>query len=468
VLRAAAPEQLAAFLDTYAAAIAASSRVLVAAAHAETALAVSPRLVDVELPRTIDQLRQAASMARDGTWAMPTIDTRANIRSILAGIGPVAVFGPNNFPFAYGCVSGGDFASAIATGNPVIGKAHPAHPHTTRLLAELAYHAVMSVGLPPATVQLIYHMSPEDGLRLVADRRIGATGFTGSRAAGLKLKAAADHAGRPIYLEMSSLNPVVILPGSLMASQAKIVDELAGSCLGGGGQFCTKPGLVFLLAGDTTERFIAHLVDRFASTTPATLLTGGVASSLASNVTRLEAAGAQLVVGGHAIDAERYAFANTLLRTSASHFLSDPDGLQIECFGNASLLVIAESSEQLLACIASLDGNLTGSIYSDPDGSDDKLADAIASLLRPRVGRLLNDKMPTGVTVSPAMNHGGPFPATGHPGFTAVGFPACARRFTQLQCFDHVRAHRLPRLLMPHNPDNRVRLLDGQWTTAPG
>ena len=215
VLRAMPGERLAQFLEDFAARIEARAGELVDMAHAETALPKSPRLADVELPRTTDQLRQAAAAARDGSWMQPTIDTKANIRSCFGPIGPVCVFGPNNFPFAFGSISGGDFAAAIAAGNPVIAKANSSHPGTTRLLAEEALAAEQSTDMPVGTVQLLYRLKHADGQRLVADPRLGATGYTGSRAAGLTLKAAADAAGKPIYLELSSINPVVILPGAI-------------------------------------------------------------------------------------------------------------------------------------------------------------------------------------------------------------------------------------------------------------
>ena len=215
VLRASPPDTIAAFLEAYAGRIEARKAELVDVAHAETGLPKAPRLADVELPRTTGQLRQAAAAAREGSWALPTIDSKLDIRSVLAAIGPVWVFGPNNFPFAFNSVAGGDFAAALAAGNPVIAKANSSHPGTTRLLAEEAHAAATAAGLPPGTVQLIYRTSHEDGERLVSDPRTGATGYTGSRAAGLKLKAAADAAGKPIYLELSAVNPVLILPGAL-------------------------------------------------------------------------------------------------------------------------------------------------------------------------------------------------------------------------------------------------------------
>ena len=292
------PEQIAQFLIRFAERLEARKEDLVAAAHAETALPKAPRLAEIELPRTTGQLRQAAAAVQEGSWALPTIDTKLNIRSRLGPIGPVLVFGPNNFPFAYNGVAGGDFTAAIAAGNPVIAKGHPCHPRTTKLLAEEAFAAVRESGLPPATVQLLYHLAPEDGLRFVADQRLGAAGFTGSRAAGLKLKAAADAVGKPIYLEMSSVNPVVILPGALAERGAAIAGEFAGSCLLAGGQFCVSPGLAMVVAGNDAAQFIAGVKTRLESAPSPTLLSSGVARNLAASVEIWRQAGAELITGG--------------------------------------------------------------------------------------------------------------------------------------------------------------------------
>ncbi|MEM6470924.1 MAG: aldehyde dehydrogenase family protein, partial [Planctomycetota bacterium] len=245
-------EEIAKFLELYADKIDAAKEQLSDTAHAETGLAKAPRLADVELPRTSNQLRAAAKSCRGGDWALATIDTTAGIRSCYQSLGPVCVFGPNNFPFAFGSVSGGDFAAAIAAGNPVIGKANSSHPDTTRLFAELALAAAKETEVPDSIVQLIYRTSHADGELLVADPRLGATGYTGSRSAGLKLKAAADEAGKPIYLELSSVNPVVVLPGAIANRGQEIVDEFITSVLMGAGQFCTNPGLVLLLEDETT------------------------------------------------------------------------------------------------------------------------------------------------------------------------------------------------------------------------
>ena len=457
-------ERVATFLESYADRIEARGAQLVETAHVETALPVSPRLKDGELPRTTGQLRQAAAAAREGSWAVPTIDTAAGIRSLYEPIGPVVVIGPNNFPFAFNSVAGGDFAAAVAAGNPVIAKAHPSHPETTRLFAEAAFEAVKQAGLPAAFVQLLYRTSREDGLRLVSHPKIGATGFTGSRSAGTALKEAADRAGKPIYLEMSSINPVFILSGALEERGEAIADEFTTSCLMGAGQFCTNPGLVILPAGKTGEAFVAAVADRFGKAPTGTMLAEGVQNGFLAAVETLRKAGAELVTGGGHRDGAGYGVQNTLLCTMATAFCKDPQTFQTEAFGNGSLFVLAEDADEMLSVIQHLEGNLTGCVYSATNGSDDPQYDRIAASLRTKVGRLLNDKMPTGVAVSPAMNHGGPFPATGHPGFTSVGSPASIHRFARLACYDNVRPHRLPALLRDENPTGAWRYVDREWT----
>ena len=462
-LRRMPPEAIAKFLTLFADRIEAGKAALVEQAHLETALPRSPRLADVELPRTTGQLRQAADAALEGSWALPTIDRKNQIRSCLEPIGPVVVFGPNNFPFAFSGVAGGDFAAAIAAGNPVIAKAHPLHPGTGRLLAEAAVAALADAGLPRATVQMIYKTDHQSGQRLVSDPRVGASAFTGSRTAGMALKSAADAVGKPIYLEMSSINPVVILPGALTERGSKVAADVASSCLMGGGQFCTNAGFVMLFAGSHTDQFIDEVRAAFDAAQPPPLLSEGVAKGLAESVKTLRGAGADLLTAESATTGARYP--NTLLRVTGKQFLADPEKLQTEAFGSASLCVVVRDVEEAEQVLTHLEGNLTGCIYSDTQGSDDTLYARLAPVLRRRVGRLLNDKMPTGVAVSPAMNHGGPFPATGHPGFTAVGIPASLRRFGMLCCYDNVRPHRLPAALRDQNPNGRMwRLIDGTMT----
>lgn len=465
-LRGTSGEKFAAFLETYADEIEKRTDALVAAAHAETGLPVSPRLKDGELPRTTNQLRQAAAAARTSSWASPTIDTATGIRSILGPIGPVVVFGPNNFPFAFNGIAGGDFAAAIAAGNPVVAKGHSCHPETTRLFAEAALAAITATGMPKGLVQLVYRTSHEDGYKLVSDSRIGAVGYTGARHTGLKLKEAADAAGKPIYLELSSINPVFILDGALAERGDTLADEFTGSCLMGTGQFCTNPGLVIVPAGEAGEAFIRSVTEKFSGAPVGTLLSSGVQQSLSSGISTIREAGADLLVGGETGGGNGVSFSNTLLKVSGARFLEYPEIFQTEAFGNGSLIVVADDTEQMAAIAESLEGNLTGCLYTDTQGADDADYQQIEPALRTKVGRLLNDKMPTGVAVSAAMNHGGPFPATGHPGFTAVGMPTSSSRFGMLCCYDNVRSERLPAVLQDTNPGNVWRRVDGEWTTA--
>src|SRR3954454_12803114 len=258
--------------------------------------------------------------------------------------------------------------------------------------------------MPPALVQLIYRTSHTDGARLVAHPLVGATGYTGGRSAGLTLKEAADKAGKPIYLELSSVNPVVILPGALEERLDDIASQFSTSCLMGAGQFCTNPGLVLLIAGDSTERFLETVVAKFKAAPVGTLLSGNVAKSLQQGIGFLIRAGAHTLVGGKASTSAGYSHANTLLRASGQQFLDAPEALQTEAFGNASLVIVAEDLDELARCLEHLEGNLTGCIYSHTGGGDDAAYNRLAAQLRLKVGRLLNDKMPPGVAVSPAMN----------------------------------------------------------------
>ncbi|CBA16447.1 aldehyde dehydrogenase family protein [Xanthomonas albilineans] len=466
-LAAAEPDRIAAFLDAYAAAIDADGECLVALAHAETGLPVEPRLAKVELPRASGQLRQAAQAVRSHSWTQPVIDTAAGLRAQLGPLHkPVLVFGPNNFPFAFNAVAGSDFASAIAAGNPVIAKAHPSHPSTSQRLAQLAHQALLDHDLPTASVQLLYHFDTTLGLELAGDARLGAIGFTGSRAGGLALKAAADRAGVPAYVELSSVNPVFLLPGALTERGAALAQEFFASCTMGSGQFCTNPGIVVVPEGDAGDAFVAAASAHFAAAAPALLFSRGVLEHLQRSVATLRDAGAALLAGGEAPATPGYRYAPTLLQVSAEVFLQQPEALQTEAFGPVSLIVRSSRLAQLTTLARSFEGNLTGTVYRAADGSDDLACAALITALRPRVGRLICNKMPTGVAVSPAMNHGGPYPSTGHPGFTAVGMPAAIRRFAALHSYDGVPDDMLPIVLRDRNPGGVQRLIDGYWSVS--
>lgn len=465
-LRAASPETLAAFLEDYAAELESYAGAIVAAARRETALPEEPRLKSVEFPRMTAQLRQAAAAARDRSWCQATIDRKAELASRRGALGgPVVIFGPGNFPLAFHALAGGDFAAAIAAGNPVIGKGHPGHPETGRLIAAACLRALERSALPRATAQMFYHCEPELGLRLVADPRVGAFAFTGSRRAGLALKEAAERAGKPAFLELSSVNPVFVLPGALVERAESITQEFTTSCLVAAGQYCTNPGLVVVPGDAGGAAFLEAAARRFGAAEPGVLLGAHAPAQIAASIEALARHGAEVVCGGRALPPPGFRFQNTLLRVSGARFLEHPDALQTEAFGPVSLFVLAAAGNEMIAVARRLEGSLTGTIYSHRDGRDDALRDRIAAELRPRVGRLIDDRMPTGVTLSSAMVHGGRFPAAGHPGFTGVGFPAAMHRFSALECYDHVRPHRLPPELRGPNPTGRMwRLIDGEWT----
>jgi alpha-ketoglutaric semialdehyde dehydrogenase len=454
------------FLDRYAARLEARGDEIVAAAHAETGLAVKPRLADVELPRMVDQLRQAAAAAREGSWRMPMLDTRKNVRSAAIGLGPVVVFPPGNFPLAYGAVTGGDFAAAIAGGNPVIAKAHPGCPAVSRLAAEEARLALAETGLPAATVQLLHGISVADGLRLVADPRVGGTGFTGSEAAGRALHAAASTAGRVIWVEMGSLNPVVFLPGAVAERAATLADELTASVTGSAGQFCTKPGLVFFLADAAAPALVARLRDSFAALAPQVLLGPGGRDRLVAAVAHLESAGATVVAGGGRPSGQPGGCTHppTLLEVSGAAFRGGSDPFLVEAFGNATLLVACADLDELVACVGRVRGSLGASLYAAHDGRDDAVFPRVAAVVTARAGRIVENRMPTGLAVTAPMQHGGPWPSAAPPFFSAVGFPFTVLRFARRVCFDGFSQPRLPECLRDEPPPSRPwRFVDGAW-----
>jgi NADP-dependent aldehyde dehydrogenase len=454
------------FLDRYADRLEARGGELVALAHAETGLLVKPRLAEHELPRMLDQLRQAAAAAAEETWRMATIDTAKNIRAAAFGLGPVVVFPPANFPLAYGAVTGGDFAAAIAGGNPVIAKAHAGHPSVSRLAAAEAVHALRETDLPAATVQLVHGLAPADGERLVADVRVGGTGFTGSQQAGEKLFAAAATTGRVIWVEMGSINPVVVLPGALAERGEEIAEQLTASVTGSAGQVCIKPSIVFFVGGAAAEEFVGSLCRRFGAIGPQVLLGPSGHDRLVDAVGHLHASGARILVGGTAGNG-RCTFLPTLLEVTATELVANANALLVEAFGNVTLLVRCASVAELQRAIEPLEGALAACFHAARDGSDEEAARAIVPLLVARAGRVVENRMTTGMSVSPAMQHGGPWPSAAPPFFSAVGMPWSILRFARRICFDGWSQARLPECLRDAPPESRPwRFIDGGWRRA--
>ncbi len=264
---------------------------------------------------------------------------------------------------------------------------------------------------------------------------------------------------------MSSINPVFVLPGALRERGAEVAAELFASCTAGAGQFCTKPGLIVYAEGPESAGFRGRLAAAFDGAPAGVLLGRGVLKGLEAGVSRLKKLGARLEAGRGEPEGPGFRFRPALFFVTGSRFLEDAAEFQIESFGSLSLLVAARDVAEVEEIAARLEGQLTATVYSARDNSDEAAYAALEPVLRRKAGRLLNDKVPTGVAVSPAMNHGGPYPASGHPGFTSVGIPAAMTRFAALQCYDGVRPDRLPPELRDENPTGAMgRLIDGEWT----
>ncbi|MCE2882141.1 MAG: aldehyde dehydrogenase family protein [Planctomycetaceae bacterium] len=429
-------EVVAGFLDDCVARLDGDRAGIAQVAHEETALPLSPRLSEVEFNRMCLQMREAAKCLRDESWREVARDAANNLRAELAPLGgAVLAIGPSNFPLAFNGVSGGDFCAAIAARNPVIAKAHPGHPNTTaRIFGHIAA-ARDAAGLPAAAVQLFYDCAPEDGLALLAHRGVAALGFTGSRASGLALKAACDALGKPASLEMASVNPVFVASGAAATRAEAVADAWSASLLLGGGQFCTKPGVIVVAGRETAERVANRAAEVLRAAAPAVLLTEATRAHLSRAVAAMRGAGLRMACGGEA-RGPGFRHDATLFVASGAEARRHRELVLAEAFGPLGVVVVVESDAELVEFARALDGQLASTVVADP--SDDAARRALFAVLRFKAGRLLAEAMPTGVVVSPAMVHGGPFPATGDARFTAVGLPAAARRFSKALCWDRV------------------------------
>ncbi len=455
------PAARAAFLEKIAEELLALGDPLIETAQRETNLP-RPRL-EGERGRTVGQLRLFASVVREGSWVDARIDPalpsrqplpRPDVRRVLQPLGPVAVFGASNFPLAFS-VPGGDTASALAAGNPVIAKAHPAHPATSELAATALARAVAACGLPPGVFSLVHGAAPEVSLALVRHPLLAAVAFTGSERAGRALFDAAATRPRPIpvFAEMSSLNPVFVLEKALQERGASIAEGLAASFTLGVGQFCTKPGIVFGVAAPEWTAFADTLATRARAVAPATMLHPGIAENFARGLAHLR-------------DVEWLSTtpaAAHVARVSAATFLARPD-LAHELFGPFTLLVTARDAAELRTLAAALDGQLTATLHGTPD--DLTAAADLIALLSTRAGRLLCNGFPTGVEVTHAMHHGGPYPATTDARFTSVG-TAAILRFARPVCYQNFPDPLLPPALQNANPLGLLRQLDGKPTREP-
>ncbi|MEI6713968.1 MAG: aldehyde dehydrogenase (NADP(+)) [Verrucomicrobiota bacterium] len=460
------------FLEKIAEEILALGDELLQRTHLETGLPLE-RLTG-ERGRTMGQLRLFAEVIREGSWIDARIDTalpdrqplpRPDLRRMMLPLGPVVVFGASNFPLAFS-VAGGDTASALAAGCPVVVKGHPAHPGASELVAGAITKAAAACGLPAGVFSLIHGTTPEVGLALAKHPAARAVGFTGSHRAGRALFDAANSRPEPIpvFAEMSSLNPLIILPGALAERGAQIAEGLKTSVTMGVGQFCTKPGLIFAIAGEDFQKFIPLLQKAFQAAVPATMLHGGICASYHQGLKHLESiTGVQKAAASEVEPAIDKTQAEAVLFITDSATFRKESALHEELFGPQTLLVTATDEADLLALIQSLNGQLTATVHGTT--TDLAGAGAVFAALQQKAGRLVVNGFPTGVEVSPAMQHGGPYPATTDARFTSVG-SAAIQRWARPVCFQNFPATALPEDLQDANPRGVMRLLNGQLTRA--
>ena len=470
--RRAGAEARATLLETIAGEILALGDDLLHRAHLETGLPLD-RLTG-ERGRTVGQLRLFAGLVREGSWCDARIDPalpdrqplpRPDLRRLLVPLGPVIVFGSSNFPLAFS-VAGGDTASALAAGCPVVVKAHRAHPGTSELVAGAIVRAVAACGLPEGIFSMLHGSGSEIGTALVRHPLARAAGFTGSRFAGRALFDAANARPDPIpvFAEMSSLNPVFILPGALRERGAQIAEGLKNSVTMGVGQFCTKPGLVLALGGADLTAFTQHLERAIEAALPGTMLHAGICQSFHDGVAAMAKVPGIVTLANSDADPDRAKTQGdaTLFATDVTTFLQER-ALHEEVFGPYTLLVDAQSHTDLLRAARALEGQLTATIH----GTAEDLAAAgdLIAILERKAGRLLVNGFPTGVEVCPAMQHGGPYPATTDERFTSVGL-AAIQRWVRPVCYQNFPADALPPELRDENPRGQMRLVNGELTRA--
>ena len=464
------PEARAAFLEAVADGIMAIGDLLITTAMSETGL---PRgRLEGERGRTVGQLRLFAGYVRQGDWLDATIDKalperqplpRSDLRRVNQSVGPVAVFGASNFPLAFS-VAGGDTASAFAAGCPVVVKGHPAHPGTGELVARAIAAAVRSCGLHEGVFSYLPGTTNDLGGALVADPRIKAVGFTGSRGGGLSLmKIAAERAEPiPVYAEMSSINPVVLLPGALAARAEALGTAFVGSLTLFSGQFCTNPGLVIALDSPDLDRFVASAAEALSGNAAQVMLTPGIHAAYEKGVAALSGAeGVTTVARGVAGDGVNRG-QHALFATSGDRFRANP-ALAHEVFGSSSILVKCATVEEMIATIADLEGQLTATLQMEE--SDQADAARLLPTLSRKVGRVLANGWPTGVEVTHAMVHGGPFPSTSDGRSTSVGTLAMMR-FLRPVCYQDVADAVLPPALQAANPWKLNRRVEGRLEIA--
>lgn len=466
--RATSPEERGDFLERIAGNIEAVREPLVERAMVETGLPAAR--LNGEVGRTVGQLRMFAEVVRTGNFHGARIDPsrpdrepipRLDIRQRRVPVGPVVVFGASNFPLAFS-VAGGDTASALAAGCPVIVKAHNAHPGTGEIVGRAISGAVAETGLHPGVFSLVYGAGASVGQQLVADPRIAAVGFTGSRSGGLALQATAQNRPVPIpvYAEMSSVNPVIVLDGALGETgtgASTLAEQFITSLTGSSGQLCTAPGLLFVPEGAAGDGFVSAVADLITGQTGQTMLTPGIAAAFAAGVESISVQTEVSTIGA-GIPGEGANAPAPIAFTTSSRALRSNQVLSEEIFGAASLIVRYQDDDDLLSTLKCLEGQLTATVHAA--ASDYATAGTLLPVLEGLCGRILFNGWPTGVEVGHAMVHGGPFPATSAPSTTSVGSLAIDR-FLRPVSYQSIPVELLPAPIADGNPWEAVRTVDG-------
>jgi len=453
------------FLESLAEAIAQSKELLVKVAMQETFL---PQVrLEGEVQRTINQIKLFTSLLKDGAWVRSIIDTaqpdrkplpKADIRQMQVPIGPVAVFGASNFPFAFS-VAGGDTIAALAAGCPVVYKAHHAHPATSELVAKVIVDTAAKCKMPTGVFALLQGKTNACSIALVTHPLIKAVAFTGSFKGGRALFDAAAKRDEPIpvYAEMGSVNPIFLLPGCLQKNAASVAEKLAASNLQNAGQFCTNPGLVFSVRSTHTENFLSSFANVIKNSNAEHMLSENICNNYNASIRSLLVnESAKLRSYGKEINSDN-AVAH-MFQTDAKTFLANKE-LWHEVFGPASIHIVADDAKELLMLAKSLQGQLTASIWADEE--DMELAKDLATILELKAGRVIMNNVPTGVEVTHAMVHGGPYPATTDGRTTSVG-SAAIYRFTRPVCYQNFTDQLLPDALKNSNPLNIPRFVNGK------
>lgn len=462
-------ERRAAFLEAIASEIEGLGDALLSRAAAESGLPLA-RLTG-ERGRTCGQLRLFAAEVRDGQWLKLRIDhadpartpPRPDLRLRMIPLGPVAVFGASNFPLAFS-TAGGDTASALAAGCPVVVKGHPAHPGTAELVAGAITRAAAATGMPAGVFSLVTGTGNAIGAALVADPRIQAVGFTGSRSGGEALMkiAAARPQPIPVYAEMSAINPVILLPNALASRGKALAAGYVGSLTMGSGQFCTNPGLVLALEGAELDAFLAEAGALVEAQVPQTMLTAGIHSAYEKGSAALAATPEVKTIARGVHPSGPHEGRAALFSVAAKDWLAKAE-LQHEVFGTSSIVVRCADRDELLAVLRGLEGQLTATLHMDEADTDD--ARALLPVLERKVGRILANGWPTGVEVGHAINHGGPYPATSDGRTTSVGTLAIDR-FLRPVAYQDLPEALLPEALREGGQAGLMARIDGAWRLA--